>query len=264
MPECAECKILVDQLNENFAGQDILNVEVVGGRFAHEGLPGLTGLQLPLMNTQFHNKGKFIYWTFDQNKAFFITLGMTGGFGPKEKHSAIKFTFSKTDIYFNDPRHFGTVKLDKNKSDLKDKLLTFGWDPLQENLDMAKLLPRFRKNNHKSIAEVLLDQSVIAGNGNYLRAEELYLSQINPFRLVQSLSDQELTTICQNVIVAVHGAYSKGGATLATYTDMHGNRGTYSKEFLVYRKKSDPYGNPVTSTKAPDGRTIHYVKSVQL
>jgi len=45
---------------------------------------------------------------------------------------------------------------------------------------------------------------------------------------------------------------------------MNGHAGQYASKFEVYRRKTDPLGNQVTREQTPEGRTIHWVKEVQI
>lgn len=272
MPELAEVKRHVDALSAEFGGQDLLAVNVIGGRFLKEPIDHLALLAFPLKNAQFNAKGKFIYWTVedpachvdeDNRLYFFITLGMAGSFGKQNKHSAVKFTFSNGEIFYNDIRHFGTIKVVYEGRELKKKLKSLGWDALREPLPTDFVAKVRGKSNHKTISEALLDQSLFAGCGNYLRSEIMYLSGINPNDYIANLSDEDILDLCHNLTKTAQEAYDAGGATIATYTDMYGNAGKYHKQFKVYGQKRDPLGQLVVKYKAKDGRTVHYVPDVQ-
>lgn len=266
MPEIAEVKKFVTQLSAQYQGQDLSSIKVVGGRFVKEGFsmpfPSWS-IKYPLKNVKFHSKGKFIYWEFDDNIFFFITLGMSGSFGKQNKHSAIEFEFSNGKLYFNDIRHFGTFKIVTNRSELNKKLAGLGWDPFLEPQIPSNLIPKLRKKNFEPIGKLLMDQKLFAGLGNYLRSEILYASQINPFTRTIDLSDEDLLTVARNYRTIAEDAYQHGGATLATYSDMYGIAGTFYQQFKVYGKKRDPLGNEVISQDGPDGRTVHWVPQVQ-
>lgn len=260
MPECAECRIFTDQLNKEFGGQSLNNVEIVGGRFKKQPINKLNQLIFPLTNTQFKSKGKFLYWTFDEDDVFFITLGMAASFGPRSKHSAIKFTFDTGDIYFNDIRHFGTLKI-SDRIGLNIKLNSLGWDILEPT--PPTILRSVRRFNNKTVAEVMMNQVVFAGCGNYLKSESCYKAKINPTRLVKSLSDEEIFRLCYCLQETVHKAYAVGGATIATFKDLYGNTGKFFDDFKVYGKKQDPLGNPIKRILTKDGRSTFYVETVQ-
>lgn len=271
MPEIAECRRYVDQLNKEYGGHDLLNVEIVGGRFLKDKYleTNLSLLHFPMKNVTMNSKGKFIYWKMtetstDQTIYFFITLGMAASFGKKNKHSAVKFTFDNDVVYYNDVRHFGTINVSFGEKELLKKLKSLGWDPLQNDSIPNELIPTLRsKKNYKTIAETLLDQKIFAGVGNYIRSEALYRAGIHPNKVIYKLTDAELTSLCNHIIDIVDEAYQCGGATIATYSDLYGNVGTFFNQFKVYGKKQDPLGNKVLTLTADDGRTVHYVKEIQ-
>ncbi len=275
MPEIAEVRRYVDQLTARFGGQKIQELNVIGGRFAKDGVDGVSCMCFPWEKVEFGCKGKFIYCKFvapnscgagdddDDHDTLFITLGMAGSFGEKNKHSAVEFVFDNDKIYYNDIRHFGTMKVEFGKYQLKKKLTTLGWDALAEPFVPKGIHAKIVKKN-KTIAEALLEQKVFAGVGNYIRSEVLYLSKINPLRRCCFITENEANFLCENIIKVAKEAYAAGGATISTYSDMYGIAGTYFHDFLVYGKKHDPLGNPVERMAAPDGRTVHWVKGIQL
>jgi len=272
MPEVAEVRRYIDQLSKEYAGKTLNSVKVVGGRFAKDNKleSTLNLVRFPLVDTQFGCKGKFIYWSMKEepvnNKPifFFITLGMAASFGKKNKHSALEFNFEGCEpLYFNDIRHFGTFKVMFTTGDLSKKISDLGWDPLQAPTVPMYLEGTLRNFNHKTIAEVLMDQKVFAGVGNYIRSEALYRAKIKPSRYISSLKKNEIDDLCQAIIDVVQEAYACGGATIATYSDLYGNVGTFYDQFKVYGRKKDPLGNKVIKETAKDGRTVHYVEEIQ-
>lgn len=268
MPEISEVRHFVDQLSAEFEGQSLHSIEIVGGRFLKEGIAGSSIMNMKWLNANFNAKGKFIYWTFNrpfykEETFIFITLGMSGSFGKQNKHSAIKFAFDSGDVYFNDIRHFGTVRMDLDRNDLIKKLKSLGWDALRDPAVPQDLIPKLRKKNFQAIGGILMDQKIFAGLGNYLRSEILYAARINPFIRIIHLTDQDITRIGEEYIRIAREAYKANGATLATYSDMNGNVGTFTKQLAVYGKKKCPMGYDVLTQPGPDGRTVHWVPQVQ-
>lgn len=262
MPESPECRILTDNLIATFQHQTLHHVEVVGGRYLKEPIAKFHQLMYPMPDVSFNCRGKFLFWTFDDERVFALTLGMTGSFSPQPaKHAAIKFQFDKGDLYFTDIRRFGTFRI-FDDVELQAKLRTLGWDILREPVP-ANLIAMIRKHNHKTIAEVMLDQSVMSGSGNYLRSEAMYRARIHPLRRINTLSDAELTTIATQLQTVANEAYAVGGATIQSFKDMYGNTGKFYDRFQVYSRKVDPLGNPVKKLTAPDGRSVFVVEELQ-
>ena len=72
---------------------------------------------------------------------------------------------------------------------------TLGPDLLSEEFTSADALPRIRDRGTSSIADALLNQRLLAGLGNVYKSEVLFMCRVNPFALVRSLSDEDLTAI---------------------------------------------------------------------
>jgi endonuclease VIII len=73
-----------------------------------------------------------------------------------------------------------------------------------EAFDAPAFLHRLDAHGEREVGAALLDQSVVAGLGNYLRAEILFLCRLDPFRRVDTLTR------------VTAQAYTRGGVTLAT------------------------------------------------
>lgn len=220
-------------------------------------------------------KGKFMYWTIsnEDNKSnwyMFCTFGMTGQWSPQEgKHPcfSIHFLDNPREVYFNDPRHFGTIKFVSSEKELKNKLSELGWDPLHDDGLTAPWLNWLKSElskSNKPIGQMLLDQSLFAGVGNYIRAEALYLAKMSPWRVSKSLSKEELEELCGSIVEVMAESYKYQGATLLTYKDAYGNEGRYSSCFKVYGRRADPLGNIITKESTPEGRTIHWCPTIQI
>jgi formamidopyrimidine-DNA glycosylase len=212
-------------------------------------------------------KGKFMYWTFDNGWYLFSTFGMTGQWSPEEgKHPCliVQFEGGSEEMVFNDPRHFGTIKFVHGKKLLDNKLFELGWDPLQMPLstNLAWVKWHLAKTG-KGIGEVLMDQGVFAGVGNYIRAEALYLSRLSPFRPANTLSEDESHNLCQCIVDVMEESYEHQGATIQTYKTVYGEEGKYSSLFKVYGKKKGPCGNAVVKQDS-GGRSIHWCPAIQI
>lgn len=221
--------------------------------------------------TDVNVKGKFMYWTFSNGWYMFSTFGMTGQWSSQPgKHVCFKFKLledcvkPETYMYFNDPRHFGTIKFTNKKQDLIDKLNELGWDPLcgasEQNL---KWLIYTLSKTKKPIGQVLMDQSVFAGVGNYIRAEALYKAGMSPWRQSNLLVKEDVELLSKSIIDVMQESYEHQGATILTYKDAYGAEGKYSSCFKVYNQKKDPNGSTIIKQDTPDGRTIHWCPAIQ-
>lgn len=74
-------------------------------------------------------------------------------------------------------------------------LVSLGPDAMADDLDTAEVVRRLRAHPDRLVGEALLDQRVVAGIGNVLRCEALFLAGVGPFAAVGSLSDEGLTAL---------------------------------------------------------------------
>jgi endonuclease-8 len=75
------------------------------------------------------------------------------------------------------------------------RLRALGPDLLGPAFDRAEALRRIRERSADPVAEVLLDQRVVAGIGNVFKSEILFLGAIYPFTPVAGLGDEDLARI---------------------------------------------------------------------
>lgn len=124
-------------------------------------------------------------------------------------------------------------------------------------------MERLLKHPNKTLAEVLMNQSVISGVGNYVKAEALYLAELSPNRTVSNLKMVEMERLRKQIVNVMNAPYKTGGATFNTYHNPDGSKGEAQRRFAVYGNKVDPLGNPVIREETRDGRTTHWVPAIQ-
>jgi endonuclease VIII len=76
-----------------------------------------------------------------------------------------------------------------------EELRRLGPDLLSERFDAEEALRRIKERPAQLMADVLLNQHVMAGIGNVYKSEVLFSCGVNPFTPVAALTDQELTGV---------------------------------------------------------------------
>ena len=147
--------------------------------------------------------------------------------------------------------------------ELNDKLNTLGPDVLSSYVDTDLFKKRLDKKPKWSIAKALMNQSVVSGIGNYLKAEILYAAEISPHRLCKDLSKEDISKIAQESFNISRASYQSGGATISTYRDENNKKGLYSRRFMVYNHKTDLKGNKVIKEVTTDKRSTYWVPAIQ-
>lgn len=288
MPEGVEVKLSADLIRPLVVGKLITKVEVgTTSRYAENPPNGMVDfsetfksselggwVQSPVVVSKVETKGKFMYWSFDNGWYMFSTFGMTGQWSPLPGkhiclhiglHDSQDINGAFSDIYYNDPRHFGTIQFTNSKQELLSKLEDLGWDPLAHEMDEKWINNVAHKlgKTIKPIGQVMMDQGVFAGVGNYIRAEALYLAKMSPWRPSNLLKKEEILSLCQAIVDVMKDSYAHQGATILTYKDAYGAEGKYSSCFKVYGQKTDPFGHKIVKEETADKRTIHWCPTVQ-
>jgi formamidopyrimidine-DNA glycosylase len=289
MPEAVEVKKYCDMINRYVGKKKLLSVKILAGRYKTGNPPSQwTELkrQLPLKLLSVNSKGKFIYWTFERDVYLFNTLGLMGGWtffdteyrfprfaqyaGVQKdwdqavNHLKIQFTFETGKLYFFDQLSFGTIDIRTNPQDLTDRLKRLGPDILDQSTDQKIFKSVLTPYSNEPIGLVLVNQSIVSGIGNYLRADALWVAEISPYRKVKSLSNVELNRLFRTCRALVWGEYNY------RYAVLHGIVSARSmlpwkhgRTNFVYGEKQDMYGNPITREPLHEGsqkRFIYWVK----
>lgn len=270
MPEGPEVKRISVQLNEILAGKTISNFEILSGRYITHGSPKGLDSFLLLQNKKISSvncKGKFIWFQFSDHPEASIwnTLGMTGSWSKTQgEHSRAKISFTdESSIYFTDIRNFGTLYFSFSKEELAKKLSSLGPDMLSAPPTKEQFLKIVKRQKDKTLPEFLMNQKMISGVGNYVKAEALYLAGISPLRTCSSLSEKEIIVLQDSIDKVLSASYNSGGSTIKTYRDVYGNVGSFKSRFLVYGNSVDPQGNKVEKLETKDGRTTFWVPAIQ-
>ena len=115
------------------------------------------------------------------------------------KHQAV--LYSATDFAW----------LRAGKEDEHPYIAKLGPEVLHAAVTAAQLANRLAQFPRRVIADALLDQHVIAGLGNYLRADILLVAKINPLRKIASLLPQELLRIARACKTLTQRSVQKAG-----------------------------------------------------
>lgn len=289
MPEGPEILIQVNLLKPKCIGKKIIGIEN-NEKFQKSGVKIHANVLLPLTIIDIWSRGKVIVFeTVDKNKnKLYITsqLGMSGNwvFEPGN-HSNLWISFGCESnksgyyvvterIWYDDQMHFGQIGFYSDLSEVWRKhgpclmltalvdrncLSTKELKPDQKivTYDFYSKQIRNKRFKDKRVAEFMMDQSRVAGVGNYLRAEILYQAKISPDRSLTSLSDSEIKTIYDASLDVIYRSYiSKGGY----YVGKECGAG-FKK--LIYKQETDPNGYKVLTFRDKNDRMCYYVPEIQ-
>jgi endonuclease-8 len=149
------------------------------------------------------------------------------------------------------------------------ELRQLGPDLLAESFDAAEALRRMKARPAEAIADVLLNQRVMAGIGNVYKSEVLFACRVNPFTAVGHLGDpalESLITTARRLLLAnVHSSL----APMTTYTGYRRttNRDNPSERLWVYGRAGKPCRRCGTSvkidTQGTDARLTYWCPACQ-
>lgn len=271
MPESPEVRIFADFIEHRLKNKDITDVDIIRGRYKKKPSTfiGYNDYikNLPTKIIDVGTKGKFMYIKFSNGFILFITLGLKGGwswkrndgkilfpkFGPyvtQVKPSNVEFKTDNGVLMFYDQISNGTLKFVGSELELKNKLELIGPDIMDDTTTFKIFQERLLKKKDKKIGIVLMDQKVISGLGNYLRAELLYAVKLDPFKLIKDIGEHKMKEL-----------YNESRRlTWANYL-------MPENPFLVYNQEKDPLGNIVKKEilggSKDHPRYIHWVPVVQ-
>jgi formamidopyrimidine-DNA glycosylase len=264
MPEGPECRRIAESLAQFASNKKIIGIEILSGRYSKKIPSGFDTIKenLPVYVAGAGVHGKFVYLILNKEFSIWNTLGMTGAWSTMEhSHNRLKIIFADgTCLYFRDQRNFGTLKFVRGKHQLIEKLRSLGPDMLNVEIPDKEFIARLRKKNKQNVCKVLMDQSVVCGIGNYIKADSLWKAKINPHSKVSDLSDQCLKDLNKSIQEILRASHASGWWDISS--------GSWKKEentskFLVYNMKVDPKGNEIIKEQTPDGRTTHWSPKYQ-
>ena len=138
-----------------------------------------------------------------------------------------------------------------------DELRKLGPDLLAENFDAVEAERRLRERGDAEIADVLLNQRVMAGIGNVYKSEVLFACRVNPFTLTRALSDEQVSCLIATARKFLRANVSEGLAAMTTYLGFRKttSRDDPSERLWVYGRVGDPCRRCATPVRiAKQGR----------
>jgi formamidopyrimidine-DNA glycosylase len=181
------------------------------------------------------------------------------------KHTRAVFSFSGGgQLFFNDLRKFGYLKL-VEKEEL-EKILNnnYGPEPLTAEFSSSNLQRIFEKRKI-NIKALLLNQKLVAGLGNIYVDELLFAAKIKPTRPANQLKPEEIVKLVKEANRIIRKAITHRGTTFNNYVDSKGQKGNFSKFLQVYGRRAQACSVcacPIARIKLA-GRGTHYCSNCQ-
>lgn len=185
----------------------------------------------------------------------------TGSTTLPSKYSHIIFTLdSNANLYYNDLRRFGWIKVVK-----KDELMKIPFfqemGPEPFVAPPSALAPKFLtlalfseivKKGNIPIKVLLMDQKRIGGIGNIYANDALFEAKIDPRRSAKQISPEEIKRLYEAIFNVIKKSLQYGGSSDENFVNALGQEGNYQNHTLVYGKEGKPCKvcrNPIEKIK---------------
>lgn len=246
MPEGPEIRRAADAVSTAIKGRKTTKVE-----FGHTHLKPfesrLTGLRVTkvtsrgkAMLTRFEN-GLTIYshnqlygrW-YIQNSTEYPDTGRQLRLAiHNRKHSALLYSASEIEV------------LDESELLRHPFLTRLGPDVLDTTTDSRVVMQRLtsKRFSNRRLGNLLTDQSFLAGLGNYLRCEILFVCGLHPAMRPGDCSDETLTVLAATIIKLTQQSYLTAGITndlMRAQALKHGGADFEEFRFHVFRRAEKP------------------------
>lgn len=111
----------------------------------------------------------------------------------------------------------------------------------------------------RPLAVFLMDQTKLAGVGNYLLSELLYDAGIWPWATLADLDAELWRRVFESTRSCIWGSYRQQTAERAGDPNADA-----LYRWKVYRQLTSPEGHAVRQEEGPHGRTVHWVEEIQI
>jgi formamidopyrimidine-DNA glycosylase len=155
-------------------------------------------------------------------------------------HFIITFTNGKT-MEMSDTRKFAKVTLIPSQTlyetiHLKD----IGPEPLEKEFIFSIFRKQLNKKPQGKIKLILMDQTIIAGIGNIYADESLCRSGIHPESRIDKIPDKKLKELYKSILMTLKKGIDFGGDSMSDYRNIHGERGKFQEQHMVYQRSGKP------------------------
>lgn len=156
---------------------------------------------------------------------YFFSMGMSGNWLVSEseipKHSHFQIFFDDKVVCMVDPRRFAKWRIDNNwKQDRSPDIM------YERNEWVLNYNKRIKTLGHVSIYELLMNQKLFNGVGNYIRAEVLYKMDIHPNTTSRDVDWRDLL---ECITTVMQEAYAVGGLEMSAFKNPNDSDTTKNK-----------------------------------
>jgi len=278
MSEGPEVRRVAARLNEALAGETILTLDAHHKKIL-ESLKQEPAALIGRKIVRVYPIGKHILFELDNGSHLHNHLLMFGSWRIYTKRAKIE----------PDPRTMEIISTEHHRAVLRGgsvmellpagalekhpSISKLGPDVLGETFDSQRALENLKKHPNLEIAVALLDQEILAGIGNYLKSEILFVTRTNPRALIRDLSDTDLCRILVASREVTTFSFENSGFTVsneirARLDEPGKSPMTIGRKYYVFRRTNKPCwncGTPIRQFRQGEGkgRITYYCPSCQ-
>ncbi len=246
MPEGPEIRRAADTLARVLVGRTVDDVEI--------DLPSLQRFERRIRGagvTAVDTRGKAMLTRFDNGLALYSHNQLYGRwYTTRRPH--LPATKRQLRVALHTKTHSALLYSASDVEVLTDRqeashpfLTRLGPDILDADLTRDAIVQRLgkRRFRNRALGSLYLDQSFLAGNGNYLRSEILWAARVDPLRRPADLAAPVLERLARETLKISRRSYRTGGITVAPRIakQLQLRGASFEKlRFYVYGREGEP------------------------
>ena len=220
MPEGPEIRRVADRLRQAVVGKVAVRV-----RFTQDALSSFGGILTGRSVTAVQSKGKALLTHFEgglvvysHNQLFGRWYIVKAGQAPATQRQ-LRFSIETKQTWALLYSASNIEVLDAYEIEHHPFIKGLGPDVLDPSTNIAMVNARICESG-RQLSALLLDQSFVAGLGNYLRSEILFVAGLRPEQRAKELSVARQKRLAQAILDVTRRSYHTGGITIAQELDV--------------------------------------------
>jgi endonuclease VIII len=142
-----------------------------------------------------------------------------------DTHAAVKYNGPILQFTEDNPLHH-------------ESITRLGPDALKSKFDVEKAKERLKERGNMKLADLLLDQTFVAGIGNKYKSEILFLQKLWPFKPANSLSLSKQQRLLKSIPSVLKAGYLSAGRTRPQQEEEPSNK--WESRHWVFRRSGRP------------------------
>lgn len=210
-----------------------------------------------------------ILWLQTNKYYVHLHMGLTGWL-VFEKPKIYKYVLhfgNDIDVYIRDQRRFSKLDIYETKEQHQEALAKLGRCIFCKDFTF-EYFDEVLGDSKRNISAFLLDQKNLAGIGNYIRNEALYIAHLSPKRKIDTLSKNDREKLYHAIMFVIYSNLyewlDEGGLKVPVrLKKLAPKKLSVPYRMRVYDREVDNAGRRITFLKSYAGRKTFYVPDVQ-